>query len=374
MAGQDDRFPGSAGLQLADGVALLHPEEQVFEAMLGGWRNQQLARNLALSTINKRATRLRAFLVHADAFPWHWTPRHADEWFGDLRGVRNCSHSSLRSYQDALRSFCSYITDPAYDWLAACEQRFGTFPIQVVHEGNAAVHVQEAEARPEKRAFTIDELQDFFDYADEQVTKARDRGRKGWLPAFRDATLFKIAYSFGLRRNETRMLDTVDIGRNPHGPELGDYGLVHVRFGKAKKGSPPKRRSVATVWRWTAEILEEWVTEIRPQLAVAGNPALWPSERGARIGLQRINSRFAAYRDALGLDPGLDFHGLRRSYVTHLIEEGKDPLFVQFQCGHEHASTTSLYTCVSSDFRMRTIRRALDDTLTAALEPTRKTP
>ena len=44
------------------------------------------------------------------------------------------------------------------------------------------------------------------------------------------------------------MLDVVDIGRNPHGPEFGDYGLIHVRYGKAKKGSPPERRSVATVW------------------------------------------------------------------------------------------------------------------------------
>jgi site-specific recombinase XerD len=236
----------------------------------------------------------------------------------------------------------------------------------------------EAESRPEKRAFTLDELQGFFDYADEQVTKARDQGRKGWLPAFRDATLFKIAYSFGLRRNETRMLDVVDIGRNPHTPEFGDYGLIHVRHGKAKKGSPPKRRSVATVRPWTSDILEEWVTEFRPRLAVIGTTALWPSERGPRIGLQRINSRFAAYPDALGLDAGLDFHGLdfhglRRSYVTHLIEAGQDPLFVQFQCGHENASTTSLYTCVSSDFRTRTLRRALDDTLAAALETNGRT-
>ncbi|WP_207926952.1 hypothetical protein [Actinocrispum wychmicini] len=65
------------------------------------------------------------------------------------------------------------------------------------------------------------------------------------------------------------MLDVTSIGRNPHGPEFGDYGLVHVRYGKAKKGSPPKRRSVATVWTWAAEILEEWVTEFRPLLATA---------------------------------------------------------------------------------------------------------
>lgn len=124
---------------------------------------------------------------------------------------------------------------------------------------------------------------------------------------------------------------------------------------------------------WTATILQEWITTFRPMLAVAGTQALWPSERGPRIGLQRINSRFAAYREALGLDAGLDFHGLRRSYATHLTEAGYDPLFVQFQLGHEHASTTSIYTCVSSDFRTRTLRRALDHTLNAALEPTRRT-
>ncbi|MCW7940519.1 hypothetical protein AAW14_00100 [Streptomyces hygroscopicus] len=87
-----------------------------------------------------------------------------------------------------------------------------------------------------------------------------------------------------------------------------------------------------------------------------------------RIGCQRINSRFITYRKALGLDAGLDYHSFRRSYVTHLIEDGWDPRFVQEQVGHEHASTTSIYTCVSSDFRTRTLRRHLDATVAAALQ------
>ena len=53
------------------------------------------------------------------------------------------------------------------------------------------------------------------------------------------------------------------------------------------------------------------------------------------------------------------------------IEGGWDPLFVQQQVGHEHASTTSIYTCVSSDFRTRTLRRALDATVAAAMRPGR---
>lgn len=128
---------------------------------------------------------------------------------------------------------------------------------------------------------------------------------------------------------------------------------------------------VLAVWPWSSEILDQWVTEVRPLLTADDNLAFWPSERGLRIGLQELDNRFAAYRDELGLDHGVDFHSLRRSYVTHLIEDGWDPLFVQHQVGHDNASTTGIYTCVSSDFRVRTLRRALDQTLEAAHRPGR---
>jgi integrase/recombinase XerC len=246
--------------------------------------------------------------------------------------------------------------------------------VQVFHEWNTAVHVQEAEGDPAKRAFTVDELQAFFDHADGQVRQVRGRGRKGWLPAFRDATAFKVAYGFGLRRTETVMLDLADFGANPHAGEFGDYGLCRVRFGKASRGSAPKRRSVLTVWPWLPSVLEQWIEETRPQMPAAGDsPALWPSERGERAGVGSLNRRFTECRDALGLAAGLDFHSLRRSYVTHLLEDGWDPLFVQHQVGHEYASTTALYSCVSSDFRTRTLRRVLDATMTAAMAPGKDT-
>ena len=94
-----------------------------------------------------------------------------------------------------------------------------------------------------------------------------------------------------------------------------------------------------------------------------GNPAACgPRSAADRVGVALLDHRLAAYRAAIGLDPVLDFHSLRRSYVTHLIEDGWDVRFVQEQVGHEHASTTSLYTCVSSDYRTRTLRRALERT------------
>ncbi|MEQ4725507.1 tyrosine-type recombinase/integrase [Nonomuraea sp. B19D2] len=80
-----------------------------------------------------------------------------------------------------------------------------------------------------------------------------------------------------------------------------------------------------------------------------------------------MGARFAEYREAVGLPPEIGLHRLRHSYVTHLIEGGYDPLFVQYQVGHSYASTTALYTSVSSDFRNRVLRQALGRTISRAL-------
>lgn len=245
---QDGLNAGSVPLHLVGGVVRRHPAEQMFAAMLDGWRSQQLARGLSFASIDARQRVVRRFHAHFNEWPWQWTPAMAEEWFTDLRIHRQVSLSTLRSMQAAVRQFCWFVTDPAYGWSIECERLFGTHPIQVCREDNVVRHAAEVESRPAKRAFTRDELQAFFDHANAQVSLTRERGRKGSLPAFRDAVLFKTAYAWGLRRNEVRMLDIVDLGLNPKAPEFGRFGVLYVRHGKAMHGSPPKRRSVLTVW------------------------------------------------------------------------------------------------------------------------------
>jgi integrase/recombinase XerC len=65
------------------------------------------------------------------------------------------------------------------------------------------------------------------------------------------------------------------------------------------------------------------------------------------------------FRAAAGLPAELSVHCLRHSYVSHLIEDGVDPLFVQQQAGHSWASTTATYTTVGADARNRMLRDAL---------------
>jgi site-specific recombinase XerD len=346
-------------------VPLLHPEAQTVQEMLDGWRNQQLCRNLAHETIDQRIRLVERFLAYTNEFPWTWTAAMVEEFFSDLRSISRRRQSTIRNYQNALRMFCSYVSHPDYGWDRLCELRFGTHPAQVFFEWNTAAHVQDNEQSPAKRAFTKNELQEFFDHADDQVAVIAASARKGWLPAYRDSVMFKLAYSYGLRFNELRHLQTVDFARNPHGREFGRYGLVHVRYGKAKRGSPYKRRSVLTVFDWTPEVIADWLAH--GQRCMDDGIDLFPSERGALVSEDTLLRRFRRYCNTLGLPAGLDLHSLRRSYATHLIEDGWDAKFVQDQLGHEYASTTALYTCVSSDFRIRTLRRVLDSTIEGAL-------
>ena len=74
MAVGRDGTPGSAGLHLAAGVPLLHPDEQVFAAMLEGWRAQRWPGTWRRPRPPAEAM-VRAFAAHADAFPWQWGRR-----------------------------------------------------------------------------------------------------------------------------------------------------------------------------------------------------------------------------------------------------------------------------------------------------------
>ena len=160
------------------------------------------------------------------------------------------------------------------------------------------------------------------------------------------------------------MLETNDFSSNPKAAEFGDYGVCSVRWGKAAKGGPPRRRGVLTVFGWSTEVLAEWVEDVWPTMETAG-AGLWPSERGPLVSEDRINAAFTRSARAAGLPVGLTLHCFRHSYVTHLIEDGYDALFVQQQAGHEYASTFAIYTSVSSDYKTQTLRAALDGAIEA---------
>jgi len=156
-------------------------------------RCQQAARRLTGPLIDGRVRLVRRFAEFTGAWPWRWTPSQVEEWEAWVASG-GWAHSTVRSYDGALAVFLGYVCDPRYGWIAECEQQVGARPVQVCHEGNTAVHAAGYEGRPERRPLTRAELQAFLAAADDHVERAGSSRRKGWLAAFRDATLFKVVY------------------------------------------------------------------------------------------------------------------------------------------------------------------------------------
>ena len=169
---------GAASETLAEGVIHLDPEPSVFDAMLQGWAAQMASRGLKRTTMQSALWLVRRFAAYTNDYPWHWQPADVDEFCAWLSsGKQPRAVSTLRGYQIQLSLFCEYVCDPRYGWLASCQERFGSQPQQVCTEQNRAQHVDNYEGDPGRRPLTPEELQAFFDYADEEVERIRQHGR-----------------------------------------------------------------------------------------------------------------------------------------------------------------------------------------------------
>ncbi|TYB62356.1 tyrosine-type recombinase/integrase [Nonomuraea sp. PA05] len=337
----------------------------VFDAMLEGWARQQRTRFLKWdSTIKPRLSLVRRFAAFTNQYPWEWEPSEVEAFFDHIRANNpRFTVSTGRQYQNGLRMFMDFICDARYGWLSICVERFGRAPAQILHEWNSITHVTEFEGQPGRRPLTYEEVQALFDAADGRVEDKQDRGRKGVLTAMRDSALLKAFYAYGVRRQEMVGLDITDLRRNPKMPQYGRLGALFVRHGKSSNGSPPKRRTVFTVpeMDWVVDVLEHYLTEVRPRFEVGKHPALWVSERCGRLSKRSANDAFENAREAAGLPPELDLHSLRHSMITHLVEFDYPERFVQDQAGHAVAATTGIYTSVSDEYRNRLIRRKLTE-------------
>ena len=72
--------------------------------------------------------------------------------------------------------------------------------------------------------------------------KRRTTGRATQVEQHRATGQEPPEKAYGAR--ESAMLDVADFTTNPAVPQLGRFGTLAVRYGKAMRGSPPRRRKV----------------------------------------------------------------------------------------------------------------------------------
>jgi site-specific recombinase XerD len=176
-----------------------------------------------------------------------------------------------------------------------------------------------------------------------------------FLPAARDYLAASLWRRTGLRIAETYLLDIRDWRR-----DLGEYGKIHVRFGKGSRGRGPKTRLVPAI-KSAGALLDWWMAEVRHQFGDDWrdpDAPLLPSERRdehtgfcRRAGDQTLRDglAFAVGEWLPGWAGRLTPHTLRHYCASSLYARGMDLKAVQELLGHSWLSTTTRYIHVHSD-------------------------
>jgi integrase/recombinase XerC len=144
----------------------------------------------------------------------------------------------------------------------------------------------------------------------------------------RDRAILELFYASGLRLAELASLEVTDGQR--------DDGLLRVT------GKGNKTRQVP-VGRRAREAIAAWL-EVRPQLAAAGESALFVGRRGGRLSRRAIQQRVALRARQQGMPRHVHPHLLRHSFASHLLESSGDLRAVQELLGHADIATTQVYT------------------------------
>lgn len=207
-----------------------------------------------------------------------------------------------------------------YRWLG----RDGLVPLNPVD----GVRAPKA-AKPLPKALAVDQAMALADHHPDATDEGDPR-----LEA-RDHCIVELLYGCGLRVGELIGLDVAPSAQAAGWIDVAD-ATAHV----LGKGS--KRRSVP-VGSAALKALQRW-SELRGELAKAGEPALFVSNRGTRLTPSQLRSRLKRRAIQAGVNTHVHPHMLRHSFASHLLQSSGDLRAVQELLGHANITTTQVYT------------------------------
>ena len=195
-----------------------------------------------------------------------------------------------------------------YRWLAR-HRGFGANPVLGIRAPKAA--------RPLPKALSVESTQQLLS-ADDEKSPA----------SIRDAAMFELLYSSGLRLGELIALNA-------------DDGRLDLREGEVTvTGKGAKTRTVP-MGAAARGALAAWLAVRR---AAPGERALFVGARGRRIAAGTVGARLKRWAQRRGLRERVHPHMLRHSFATHVLQSSQDLRAVQEMLGHASISTTQVYT------------------------------
>jgi integrase/recombinase XerC len=170
-------------------------------------------------------------------------------------------------------------------------------------------------ARPLPKALSVEAAQRLLD------------GESSTPAGLRDAAMFELLYSSGLRVGELVALNMND------DPAQGEVTVT---------GKGSKTRTVPVGAKARAA-LKAWL-QVRAQLAAPEEKALFVGARGRRISPAVVAARLKRWARLAGSSERVHPHMLRHSFATHVLQSSQDLRAVQELLGHASISTTQVYT------------------------------
>jgi len=229
-------------------------------------------------------------------------PREVRGFLATLR-VRGLARSSVARRVAAVRSFYRFMVR------------------QGIIESNPTVALRTPRRERNLPLFlTVEEV--------ERLLNAPDTS--SWI-GVRDRAVLDVLYGAGLRVGELVALNDDDIDLRAE--------ILCVR-GKGKK------ERLAPMGSCAAEALRHYL-DVRGRGRFAhrkDNATFVNAREGRRLTARSVRRIVQRYLNEAGLDGRLSPHALRHSFATHMLNNGADLRSVQELLGHEHLSTTQIYT------------------------------
>jgi integrase/recombinase XerD len=340
-------IPGAADVALAIADEL---EPFAYQARcVGSWVASMVARGFSQVTIEGDNAMLDRFLAMAQKPAWELSAADVDRVVAALH-ARGTGAVTRRDYVTTFRQFFEYLEARHAADIAA---RFGVRLASPIDRFQAGRHVADP-AVIARTPPTPLRMEHFFAFVRDRMQVARK-----WVPWARDYALFRLLYHCGLRSSEATALEVRDLHF-----DRGPFGKVHVRFGKAAKGSGPRPRwvpmldDVGLILRW---YLNEVRVKFRDPDAV-----LFCDEGGGELATGTVRNRLRYFMrvEDRALHERFSPHDLRHACATRNYERGVDLVAIQQLLGHWHIGTTMGYVSPSSTFVEDAYRRAVSTTLT----------
>jgi integrase/recombinase XerC len=145
----------------------------------------------------------------------------------------------------------------------------------------------------------------------------------------RDAAMFELFYSSGLRLAELVSLDW------PGGLDLASGEVVVTGKRRKTRGVPVGGKARDALAAWLA---------LRPQFAATDQPALFTGRQGTRLTPRQVEKRLERWAQRRGLGLHVHPHMLRHSFASHVLQSSGDLRAVQDMLGHASIAATQIYT------------------------------